>query len=64
MVPPAEDSIGVNSMKNYSWLDLFVREIFFVVLVSVIAITSKFLFVQLKRCCKSSKLLLGEHEFI
>ena len=40
---------------------LFVRETFFVILDSAIAITSKVLFVQLK---KSSKFLFREHAFI
>ena len=43
---------------------LFVRETFFVILDSATAITSKVLFVQLKRCFKSSKFLFREHAFI
>ena len=42
---------------------LFVRETFFVILDPAIA-TSKVLFVQLKRCFKSSKSLFREHAFI
>ena len=34
------------------------------ILVSLIAITSKFLLVKLKRCRRSSKKILREHEFI
>ena len=43
---------------------LFVREIFFVMLVPDIAITLKFLFVQLKRCSNLLKLLFREHALI
>ena len=41
---------------------LFVRETFFVILVSVIAITAKFLFMELKRC-KSSKFIFREYAY-
>ena len=43
---------------------LFARETFFVILVSVIAITSKYLFGQLKKCSKTLKFLFREHAFI
>ena len=42
---------------------LFVREIFFVILVSDIVIASKILFVQLKRCSNSLKFLFRKHAF-
>ena len=45
-------------------LRLFVIETFFVILVSIIAIMSKFLFVQLRRCWGLSKFLLKEHVFV
>ena len=51
----------MNSKEKLFMVRLFVRETFFVILDSAIAITSKVLFVQLK---KSSKFLFREHAFI
>ena len=42
MVPPAEDSVGANSKEKLFMARLFVRETFFVILVSIIALTSRF----------------------
>ena len=44
-MPPAEDSVGANSMAQF--LRLVVRDVCFVILVSVTAIMSNTLFVHL-----------------
>ena len=52
----------MSSKEKLLMVRLFVRETFFVILVSVIAITAKFLFMELKRC-KSSKFIFREYAF-
>ena len=56
-MPPAEDSVGVNSMAHFLRLILVVREVCFVVLVSVTAIMPNTLFVNLSRWSRSSKFM-------
>ena len=63
-MPPTKDSVWVNSKEKPFMVRLFVRETSFVILVSITAITSKFLFVLLKTCSKSSKFLLRDYAFI
>ena len=53
----------MSSKEKLLMVRLFVRETFFVILVSVIAITAKFLFMELQRCCKSSKFIFREHAY-
>ena len=50
MVPPAKVSVGVNQNKYLLRFKLFDKDTRFVILVSLIAIMSNFVLVQLKRC--------------
>ena len=54
----------VNLNEKLLMVGLFVRAAYFVILVSVIAITSKCFFVLLKMSSKSSIFLFREHAFI
>ena len=59
-MPPAEDSIGVNSMAQFFRLILVLKEVCFVIVVSLTAIMSNTLFVHLSRWSRSSKVLFKE----
>ena len=54
----------MNSKEKLFMVRLFVRELFFFIFVSDVAIISKYLFVQLNRCSNSLRFLFREHAFI
>ena len=63
-MPPAEEPVGVKSIAYFFRLILVVKEVCFVILVSVRAIMSNTLFVHLSRWSRSSKFLFKEHALI
>ena len=63
-VPPAVDSVGVNSKEQWFKLMLEVKEVFFIILVSLVVTISKTLFVHFNKCCRSSKFFFNEQEFM
>ena len=63
-VPPAEDSGGVNSMPWFCALILVVREVCFVILVSLTTVMSNAVFLNLSRWSRSSEILHIDHALI
>ena len=63
-VPPAVDSVGVNSYEKFGILIFFTMLVFFSNLVSEIAIMSKLVLVVLSKYSRSSKVLDKEHVLI
>ena len=63
-VPPAVDSVRVNSKEKFGILLFFTILVFFSILVSEIAIMSKLVLVVLSKYSRSSKFLDKENALI
>ena len=60
-IPPAINSVGVNSKEKLFKLMLEFKEVFFIILTATI---SKTLFVHFDKCCRSSSFLFNEQAFM